>query len=139
MSAVELGVRMSIGQSRASALERAELSGSIRLSTLIRAAEALHCELVYALVPDGFLLEDIVWRQAFHKASEKLGADLDEGDHGEEAESFLAIALSEQVEALAFDLIDRRGLWAESRRGQVPASAGPTSSDPPPESWSGFP
>lgn len=44
------------------AFEKSEASGSIQLSTLRRAAEALDCTLVYALVPKNSLEEAVTTR-----------------------------------------------------------------------------
>jgi predicted DNA-binding mobile mystery protein A len=51
MSARELGARMEVTPQAVSALEHAERSGGIRLSSLRRAASAMDCDVVYALVP----------------------------------------------------------------------------------------
>lgn len=51
MTTAQLGRRMGVSQPRASAIEKAEAAGSIRLKSLERAAHALNCRLVYALVP----------------------------------------------------------------------------------------
>jgi predicted DNA-binding mobile mystery protein A len=53
-------------------MERSEAGGSIRLDTLRRAAEALDCRLVYALVPNQSL-EETVDRRAREVAAEELG------------------------------------------------------------------
>ena len=42
---------MGVSQPRASEIERTEILGSLTLDTLKRAAQALDCKLVYALVP----------------------------------------------------------------------------------------
>jgi predicted DNA-binding mobile mystery protein A len=73
MSTVELARRMGVTRSRVSQIERAEIDGTIHLSTLERAAEALNCRVVYFLVPIE-PLEQMVWQQAFLKASDELGA-----------------------------------------------------------------
>jgi predicted DNA-binding mobile mystery protein A len=54
-----------------SRLEASERNQTIRLDTLARAAEAMDCELVYALVPRK-PLEELVTEQAGRKASEQL-------------------------------------------------------------------
>jgi predicted DNA-binding mobile mystery protein A len=58
MTAEQLGERMGgISQPSVQRLELSEAKGSIQLSTLRRAAEALDCEVVYALVPRRSLQE----------------------------------------------------------------------------------
>ncbi len=51
MTTAQLGKRMGVSQPRAATVEKAEVSGSITLGSLERAARALDCQLVYALVP----------------------------------------------------------------------------------------
>lgn len=51
MTAAQLAARLSISQPSVGALERREADESITLDTLRRAADALGCDLVYALVP----------------------------------------------------------------------------------------
>lgn len=51
MSAVQFGRQLGVAPQSAEDLERSEASGGIRLESLRRAAEALDCTLVYALVP----------------------------------------------------------------------------------------
>jgi len=51
MTAEQLGERMGISQPSVQRLELSEMQGTIQLSSLRRAAEALDCEVVYALVP----------------------------------------------------------------------------------------
>lgn len=51
MSAQQLGERMGVSQPTIKGLETSEANDTIQLNTLRRAAEALGCELVYALVP----------------------------------------------------------------------------------------
>jgi predicted DNA-binding mobile mystery protein A len=51
MSGVQLAKRLRVTPQTAEALERSETAGTIQLNTLRRAAEAMDCTLVYALVP----------------------------------------------------------------------------------------
>lgn len=55
----ELARRLSITKQGVGKLEASEADGSIQLETLRRAAEALDCSLVYALVPNGSLEETV--------------------------------------------------------------------------------
>jgi predicted DNA-binding mobile mystery protein A len=59
MTGVQLATRLGVRPQTAEALEKSEASGSIQLSTLRRAAEALDCTLVYALVPNSSLQEAV--------------------------------------------------------------------------------
>lgn len=71
MTAAQLGHRMGITQASVSGLEASEMNGSIRLATLQRAAEAMHCMVVYALVPHE-ALEAMVMKQANKVAASRL-------------------------------------------------------------------
>lgn len=68
MTAQQLALRMGLMRSRIVQLEEAEKHDAITLKTLKRAAEAMDCELVYAIVPKisphGKTLEDIVKNKA---------------------------------------------------------------------------
>src|SRR5271165_5064646 len=57
MTTAQLARRLGVSQPRIVELEQSEVSGSVTLRTLQRAAEALGCRLVYALVPDRPLAE----------------------------------------------------------------------------------
>jgi predicted DNA-binding mobile mystery protein A len=51
MTSQQLATRMGIKQSTMVKIERSEVSDTIQLATLRRAAEALDCSLIYALIP----------------------------------------------------------------------------------------
>ena len=51
MTTTQLGSKLGVSQSRVVAMEGAEHTGSLTIKNLERAANALDCELVYALVP----------------------------------------------------------------------------------------
>jgi|SRR5579872_5690522 len=51
MSSAQLARRLGVKQPTVARIERSEAGGTIELATLRRAAEALDCMLVYALVP----------------------------------------------------------------------------------------
>ena len=59
MPAVYLAKRMGIGPTSVLRMESSEAEQTVSLATLRRAAEALDCELVYALVPRKTLAEQI--------------------------------------------------------------------------------
>jgi predicted DNA-binding mobile mystery protein A len=59
MTTAQLGKRLGVSQPRIVELEQSEVSGSVTLNTLQRAAEALGCRLVYALVPDRPLADTV--------------------------------------------------------------------------------
>jgi predicted DNA-binding mobile mystery protein A len=71
MSGRQFAARLGVTPPRVTVLEREELTGGISLKTLRQAAEALDCELVYALVPRDSLRQT-VRRQAEKVASAQL-------------------------------------------------------------------
>ena len=72
MSSAQLGRRLRVTQQAANALEERERAGSISLATLQRAANAMDCELVYALVPRQSTIAAIVEAQAHRVAEARL-------------------------------------------------------------------
>lgn len=71
LSAKQLATRMGVVQSRLSAIEKAEVTGSTTVKTLRDAAEAMGCTLVYAIVPTK-PLDDLLRDQATRKANQEL-------------------------------------------------------------------
>jgi predicted DNA-binding mobile mystery protein A len=59
MTTAQFGRRLGVSQPRIIELEKSEVSGNVTLHTLQRAAEALGCRVVYALVPDKPLEETV--------------------------------------------------------------------------------
>jgi predicted DNA-binding mobile mystery protein A len=59
MSSRQLAARLGLSQPAVSQLERSEVAGRIQLNSLRRAAAALDCEFVYALVPRTSLEETL--------------------------------------------------------------------------------
>lgn len=108
MSGADLANRLGVSQPRVAQMEKAEVSGNIKLSTLERAADALGCDLVYALVPRSGSLEADVRTQARSKAVERAG----QAAHTMRLEDQAADAeLRLLVDELAESLIDSRQLW----------------------------
>jgi predicted DNA-binding mobile mystery protein A len=108
MTGVQLAARLGVKPQAVDAMEKSEASGSIQLSTLRRAAEALDCTLVYALVPNSSL-EDTVSRRARKIAIR----DLQRVAHTMklEAQATGDAALDARVEAYIRDVIKERDLW----------------------------
>lgn len=73
MTTAQLARRIGVSQPRIVELEQAELSGSVTLNSLRRAADALGCRVVYALVPDR-PLADVVRDRAHLVAEKQLAA-----------------------------------------------------------------
>ena len=106
MPSTELARRMGLAQSRIVRMERAEANGTIQLDTLRRAADALDCDFVYFLVPRKALDETVRDR-----ARAKAMATLRPVAHNMRLED-QAVDHADQVDDLADQLIDRRGLWS---------------------------
>jgi len=64
MTTTQLARRLSISQPSIIDLEQSEVKGTVTLQTLQRAAEALGCRLVYALIPERPLAEIVNERAA---------------------------------------------------------------------------
>jgi len=60
---------MGVAQATVVQLERSEANGTVQLATLRRAADALNCDVVYALVPRDGSLKRTVQEQARRRAS----------------------------------------------------------------------
>ena len=108
MSTVELAQRLAVAQPQIRQLERGEIEGTIRLSTLRRVAAALNCQLLCVFVPDE-PLEDMVRRQARLKAAEEIAVRTSAVHPDDEA--FVVRLIDELVGARALELVDTPGLW----------------------------
>jgi len=112
MTTTQLGQRLGVVQSRVVAIEQAEAKGSITLNSLEKAAQALDCRLVYALVPRQ-PLEDMVEKRASQVAKNRLKS----ASHtmALEAQGVDAADESEQLKRLIRQLIEKSGskLWEE--------------------------
>lgn len=73
MSAEQLGKRMGLMRGRINQLENAEIHDAVTLRALKEAANALECELIYAIVPkNNSTLETIIKRRANQIANERI-------------------------------------------------------------------
>lgn len=110
MTSKQLAQRLQTSQSAIIEYEQREIAGTISLGTLRRAASAMDCDLMYALVPRQ-PLRDIVQHQAEDVARRKLSSvahSMKLEDQGLSEE-----AMERQVQELARKLIEkrRRDLW----------------------------
>jgi predicted DNA-binding mobile mystery protein A len=71
MTTAQLAKRLGVSQPRVVGIEQAEAKGAITLDSLERAAHALDCRLVYALVPR-ISLDALVEERATRLASKRL-------------------------------------------------------------------
>ena len=113
MSARQLATRLGVSQPAVSQFEKGEIDGTITLESLRKAAAALECDLVYALVPRDSL-EDIRERQAHGVATRMVervahSMRLEKQDVSEEA-------TAKQIDELAQQLLagPARSLWDEA-------------------------
>lgn len=108
MSGVQLARRLRVQPPSVAALEASEESGTIQLKTLRRAAEALDCTLVYALVPND-TLEGAVRARARKIALRDLGRV----SHTMklEAQETPDGSTDERLEAYIRDKVKERDLW----------------------------
>jgi predicted DNA-binding mobile mystery protein A len=109
MTAAQLASRLQVSQPRVLAMEKAEQRGAITLATLERAAEALGCTLVYALVPNGSL-DELVRERARRVAAGQL-AHIDHSMRLED-QGVSAATLESERDRLTEELLQHpRRLW----------------------------
>ncbi|MDA1370813.1 MAG: mobile mystery protein A [Proteobacteria bacterium] len=114
MTTTQLATRLGVSQPRIIKIEKAEMEGSITLDSLKRAAQALDCQLVYALIPEK-PLNEIVEDRARQLARERLAIT---GHHmALEAQSISPEDAKAQFEQLVSQIVEKAGsnLWKEER------------------------
>ena len=112
MTTAQLAKRLGVSQPRVLGIEKAESSGTIKLETLERAARALDCRLVYALVPRSSLesmTEDrarALARKRLRATSHSMALEDQRVDKADE---------EEHLERLVQKLLDQSGsaLWED--------------------------
>ena len=112
MTATHLANRLGVRTSTLTRLETSEADETISLATLRRAADALGCELQYALVPKQSFTETLEIR-ATHLARKQMAAI--SHTMALEAQSTPSEAIAAQTRALAENLLkgSRRTLWRD--------------------------
>jgi predicted DNA-binding mobile mystery protein A len=112
MTTTQLGQRLGVVQSRVVAIEQAETRGAITLNSREKAAQALDCRLVYALLPRQ-PLEDMVKNRASLLAKNRLKS----ASHtmALEAQGVEAADENEQLKHLIRQLVEKSGskLWEQ--------------------------
>ena len=106
MTAAQLGRRMGVGRQTVDGLERSERAGTIRLTSLRRAAEALDCDVVYALVPRTPLRAQVEQR-----ARGLALAVLERANHSMALEDQAVDDLEAEIERYIDEHISERDLW----------------------------
>jgi predicted DNA-binding mobile mystery protein A len=112
MTTAQMARRLGVAQSRAVTIEQAEASGTITLNSLVKAAQALDCRLVYVLVPKK-PLETLVEDRAQALAKKRLKATAH--SMALEDQSVASDDEREQLKALTRKLLEQAGsqLWDE--------------------------
>lgn len=110
MSSTELGGRLGVSQQTIAEFERNERQGTIQLETLRRVADGLECDVAYFLVPRRGLE-----RMVNERATEKARSHLSDVSHHSRLEDQQLEDTRElqQMQDLAAQFVDRRGLWSE--------------------------
>ncbi len=110
MTGVQFAKRLGIRPQSVKAVETSEANGSIQLKTLRRAAEALDCTLVYAIVPNTSL-EGAVRERARKIAMRDLGRVAHTMKL--EAQGTGDANLEARIDAYIRDVLKERDLWNE--------------------------
>jgi predicted DNA-binding mobile mystery protein A len=112
MTTAQLGKRLGVSQPRTVKIENAETKGSITLDSLERAAHALDCRLVYALVPRK-PLDELVTERAERLAKKRLKST--SHSMALEAQGVETTDEQEQLKLMIRSLLDKAGseLWEE--------------------------
>ena len=111
MSGAQLGRRIGVKAQSIADIERSEASGSIQLKTLRRAAEALDCVVVYALIPKSSL-QDMVQGRARDIAQKEFARIAHTMDL--EAQGLSQEEREEQIETYIRDHLRERDLWEDA-------------------------
>ena len=112
MTTAQLAKRIGVSQPRAVAIENAETKGSITLDSLERAAHALDCRLVYALVPRN-PLDELVTERAERLAKQRLEST--RHSMALEAQGVEAADEQEQLKRMIDRLLEKAGseIWED--------------------------
>jgi predicted DNA-binding mobile mystery protein A len=112
MTTAQLARRIGVSQPRVIAIEKAEKNASITLNSLERAARALDCQVVYALIPRK-PLNDLVEERAHIVAEKRLQST--RHSMALEAQSINKSDEEEQLKRLSERLINKAGseLWED--------------------------
>ena len=104
MSGRQLGKRMDVSKMWVGDMERLEATGATSLKTLRRAAEAMDCVLVYALVPKSSLKETLL-----KQARRKVRQDMTRASHtmALENQALTQDEVGKATETAAASLLDK--------------------------------
>jgi predicted DNA-binding mobile mystery protein A len=109
ISQSQLAARAGISRATVQQMERAEARRRITLSSLDRLAQAMGCQVAFAIVPKGGTLQDVRARQALARAEVLLKEKLEPAAHA----NLRPRELARRQERLAAKLLrgSRRKLW----------------------------
>ncbi len=110
MSGPQLAKRLGVTKAQVSKTEKGEVTGSVTLKSMHNMAEALHCRLVYAVIPEKEI-QQVIKDQAIKKAKAQVR---DASTHmALEAQALNKEKLSAEIERLAAQIIDKMpaDLW----------------------------
>lgn len=112
MTTAQLARRIGVSQPRVVAIEKAEINASITLDSLERAARAMDCQVVYALIPRK-PLNDLVEERALIVAGKRLQST--QHSMALEAQNVDKSDEEEQLQRLSEQLIRKAGsdLWED--------------------------
>ena len=110
MSGAQLGKRLGVKAQSIADLEKSEVQGTIQLNTLRRAAEAMDCVVVYALVPRSTLVETVEnrAREIARKEIARISHTMDL-----EAQGLSKTDREAQIDAYMRDHLRSRDLWED--------------------------
>ncbi len=115
MSVEQLAERLGLTRARITQIENAEVHDAVTLRTLREVANAMECELVYAIVPKGEnSLDDIIQARAEQIANERVSRVAH--SMSLEAQSVKSASIKVQKESLAKSLAEELGrkFWSSS-------------------------
>ncbi len=115
MTGVQFASRLGVRPQTVETIEKSEAAGTVQLNTLRRAAEALDCTLVYALVPNSSLQNAVALRArqiAIHELERVAHTMKLEAQETGDAE------FEARVEAYIRDTIRDRDLWRDDPRNR---------------------
>lgn len=110
LTTTQLAKKLGVVQSRVFSIEKDEVLGNLKLKTLENVAQALDCQLVYALVPNK-KLETMAYEQAEKKAKKMLN----KVEHNMKLENQGAKITDKELEALIKEFLkgSQSRLWDE--------------------------
>lgn len=109
MTIAELADRMGVSRAAVSKLEASERRGTVALQTLTRAADALDCDLVYALVPRRPL--EVMVEDRAKAVATALYRSIATSMSLEEQE-LQGEAVADAIDDLTAEIKNRPGLWS---------------------------